>query len=387
MASVPATTNGTEVQGSGENGNGKRNISREFRQTVTAISTSLLTDWVGPERAKQAAGRIAAALAASAASARNPKEFYDCTPQSVATCIAVSALTNLMPGVGSTALAYVIPQRARKGERPMLQYFLSHRGLNALARRCGQTMVVTPISNTDEIAVDHDGDVRVVQRDMDNPPTTHEELRGVIVSVKEIGTGAVLARCWVPKKLIEQRREMSRSWKGNGKQYSPWSTWPVEMAMKTAMHYAISRGWCVIDDTNAARALSADVEADLAEPAGLLEPPKGSRSDQVADLLEGEVVAADDAYAEAEASVDVDADGEPEGGCDPAGDGSIDELVESMLRRIADAADSDELQAINDEVSVMNQQSHLPTKDVTTLKKAIKSRREEIAEKPEGALL
>jgi hypothetical protein len=33
--------------------------------------------------------------------------------------------------------------------------------------------------------------------------------------------------------------------------------------MKTAMHYAIARGWCVIDDTDAQRALSADVESDI----------------------------------------------------------------------------------------------------------------------------
>jgi hypothetical protein len=33
--------------------------------------------------------------------------------------------------------------------------------------------------------------------------------------------------------------------------------------MKTAMHYAISRGWCVIDDTEAVRALSADVADDV----------------------------------------------------------------------------------------------------------------------------
>jgi hypothetical protein len=176
-----------------------------------------------------------------------------------------------------------------------------------------------------------------------------------------------------------------------GKKGSKWQTIPRLMLMYRAASWLVRTHAPEL----AMGLRTADEERDIAMsdrddhfPAASLNG--GSRSDQVADLLEGEVVAADDADAEAEASVDVDADGEPGGESEPAGDGSVDELVESMLRRIADAGDSDELQAINDEVSVMNQQSHLPTKDVTTLKKAIKSRREEMeaaSKKPQGSLL
>src|SRR3990167_6862887 len=77
----------------------------------------------------------------------------------------------------------------------------------------------------------------------------------------------------MPKSLIEKRRAMSRSWNGNGQKYSPWHNWPVEMAIKTAMHYAIGRGWCVIDDTDAARALNADAEPPPIEMAGVSEAP------------------------------------------------------------------------------------------------------------------
>ena len=234
----------------------------QFRQQATTIAYSLLKDWVGEERAKEATGRIAVAVSASAAAARDPKEFYKCTPQSVATCIAISALTGIMPSTGSAALAYLVPQPARKGEPPLLQYQLSHRGLNALARRCGQQMVAIPVGHSDEVKSDEYGMMQIVSRDIDDPPTQEKELRGVMVLVRELSTGAVIAQGWVPKKVIEQRKAMSRSARSD---YSPWAKWYVEMAMKTAMHYAISRGWCVVDDTEAVRALKSESEQDLLE--------------------------------------------------------------------------------------------------------------------------
>ena len=234
----------------------------QFRDQTTKIAHSLFADWVGEERAREGTGRIAVAVSASAAAARDPKDFYACTPQSIATCIAVAALTGIMPSTGASALAYLIPQPARSGEPPMLQYMLSHRGLNALARRCGQTMIAVPISHSDEIKVDEFGQFQVVSRDIDNPPTTENELRGVVVIVKQLETGLATATGWVPKKLIDQRKAVSRS---ASSKYSPWSGWYVEMAMKTAMHYAVSRGWCVIDDTEAVRALATDQAADVVE--------------------------------------------------------------------------------------------------------------------------
>ena len=259
----------------------RQNPAAVFRRQNTAIATSLLKEWVGDGKAAEASGRIAAALSASAASARDPSDFYACAPQSVGTCIAVAALTDIMPGVGATSLAYVVPQRARKGEAPQLQYMLSHRGLNALARRCGQVMIPIPIGVRDELQTGTDGDVDVRSRDIDNPPLVYDELRGVILIVKEISSGVTLYRGWVPKVLIDQRRAVSRS---KDSQYGPWQNWPIEMAMKTAMHYAISRGWCVIDDTSAAKAISIEAESDLKA----LPAPSGPQSvDDLSEAING----------------------------------------------------------------------------------------------------
>lgn len=232
--------------------------ARAFREAVTKLATSLLSDWVGEARAAEATGRIASALAAAAGASRNPKDIYECTQESIGQCIAVAALSGIMPSTGRTSLAYLIPRRPRRGEKPQLTYNLSHRGINALARRCGQMMIAVPISYRDKIAVTEE--VKVIERDVDDPPMDFDELRGVMVVIKETESGLATFRGWVPKKIIASRRDESDAFKyaeSNDQSSDPWHKHPVEMAMKTAMHYAVSRGWCAIDDTEAVRALSA----------------------------------------------------------------------------------------------------------------------------------
>ena len=316
-----------------QNGNGTRPApqAREFRATVTAIGVSVLKSSVGEKRAHEAAGRVANAFAACAAHARDATDFYECTPESIGRCIVQSALTGIMPGNGSTALAYLVPQRARKDEVPQLEYRLSHRGVNALARRCGQTMIPIPISVDDEIDTNADGDVYVVSRDIDNPPMDHESLRGIMLVVKEISNGLTITRGWVAKKLIEQRRAISQSFAGRFPQYSPWSKWPIEQAQKTAMHYAIGRGWCIIDDSDAARAIAMDAETDVVQPTQQPEPVRveGSTADAIRSLM--------DASEQRTTS--------PDNGDVPGSVSVRDELLE----RARNAANEAECDAINDE--------------------------------------
>ena len=241
-----------------------------FRERCYEIGLPMLQSLVGEERAKEATGRVAAALAASRANAKDPTDFDNCTVQSIGQVVAISALTGIYPGTGAAALAYAIPRRPRKGEDPQLTYQLSHRGLNALANRAGSHMVAIPISYTDVIEATEAGDVVIRSMDLDNPPTTEAELRGVIVQVKRIDTGVLVCSAWVPKKLIDQRRDTSDSYRFAenpknewAKASSPWHAWYTPQAMKTAMHYVIGRGLCVIDDTEAQRALAADVQSDI----------------------------------------------------------------------------------------------------------------------------
>ena len=257
-----------------------KNEAVVFREAALSMSHRLLDDWVGSDRANEAAGRISVALAASASNSRNPKDFYDCTIESIGRVVAISALTGIMPSTGAVALAYAVPRRPRKGEQPQLQYMLSHRGINALANRAGMHMVAIPISYSDEVTTTETGEVVVQKRDIDNPPRNEAELRGVMVLVKQLESGKTICSGWVAKSLILERRAMSdgynyaeRSGNEYAKDTDPWHKWFTEQAMKTAMHYAIGRGWCVIDDTEAQRALQADVQSDIID--GEVVKPQG----------------------------------------------------------------------------------------------------------------
>ena len=266
---------------------------KSFALTTKNIAVKILSEWVGEARAQEAIGRIATAINTSAASAKNPADFYACTPASIGKVVAISALTGIMVGTGQGALAYAIPRRPRQNEPPQLQFQLSHRGVAALAKRAGFSLVAHPIHVNDVLSMDENSEVQVVKRDFDNPPMTEADLRGVLVVVKSIETGVCVAKGFVAKSLINQRRDKSdsyryaeRSKESWAKDNSTWHQWYVEMAMKTAMHYAINRGWCVVDDTEAVRALSVDSEGDVAPQ----EQPQGadkSRTDELTDRLLG----------------------------------------------------------------------------------------------------
>ena len=274
----------------------KQSPAAAFRSRASVIANSFLKDWVGEERAREATGRIATAISASAAASKNPDEFYECTPSSVAKVIAISALTGIMVSTGAGALAYAIPRRPRKGEAPQLQYQLSHRGLAALAKRAGLSLVAIPISYSDTVQVRETGEVYVTARDIDNPPSNEEQLRGVIVLVRSLSNGAVVSSGWVAKSVINERRSVSDSWKyaeNTGKDWakesSTWHQWYVEMAMKASMHYAIARGWCVIDDTEAVRALTVDAESDYEPVSITVEPSHGNRTSVLEAKLEAKI--------------------------------------------------------------------------------------------------
>lgn len=350
--------------------------ARKYRQLTTGIARSMLVDWVGEDRAKEAAGRISAALSASAAAARNPDDFYACTPESIGRCIAIAALTEIMPGTGSTALAYLIPRRPRKNERPQLQYQLSHRGLNALARRTGQTMIPVPIGVNDELRFDEDGDVRVVHRDIDHPPTSEDDLRGIIILVRELSNGKTICRGWVPVSLINTRRETSDSYQYACKNQwaqstDPWHVWYVEMAIKTAMHYAISRGWCVVDDAAAVRAISNDQTQDLAV---VSVPPQrlegNSRTDEMADFLsDGEADHNDHGEAGEESQVTDETIGEesqevPEASeSEPPSDQAM-----GFIARLNDAKTNKELQGIFGEAQQLKLANKMSETDFAEIK-------------------
>lgn len=196
----------------------------QFRDDVARLATEFLTSIVPAERVAEATGRLA--LAIRQAAVANPK-VYECTRQSIAQAVAMSALTGLQPG-GVKPDVYLIP---RKGE---LQWQVSARGLQKLAARAGWVRMVAQVVHLeDEYRVTLGSDDRIEHVPCGKYPTSLDEVRAVYVIGQHRDGYKVCVD--VPMGAIMARKKKSQS--GN-----VWSEWPLEMAQKTAVTYAISRG-------------------------------------------------------------------------------------------------------------------------------------------------
>jgi len=196
-----------------------------FRQRVESMATDVMTQVADPEQVARSVGRLAVALR-KAASANDA--IYGCSPKSVAHCVAMSALTGLFPG-GVKPDVYLIP---RAGQ---LEWQVSVRGLQTLACRAGWLSVVAvPVHIDDEYRVTQGTDRRIEHVPSGKWPSTLSELAGMYVDATHQSGHRVLVD--VPIGVIEKRRSVSKSG-------AVWKSWEVEMAQKTAVGWAISRGY------------------------------------------------------------------------------------------------------------------------------------------------
>jgi len=222
-----------------------------FRRVVETTATSFLKSMVGEERAKEAAGKLSVALRQLGLT--TPK-LYECTQESVAQSIAMCALTGLNPG-GAYPGCYLIPRNqsiktANGWQKVMrMNWQLSWRGMLSLAKRAGWDVRCYPVHKDEALELTYEPEPRVLYRpNPDAAVTKWDELRGCVVYATNRDRG-LTESMWVPRAIIEARRDASEGYKyGAEKKDSVWHLWPVEMAMKAAIRYAISRGLVPMDD-------------------------------------------------------------------------------------------------------------------------------------------
>jgi recombinational DNA repair protein RecT len=196
----------------------------QFRDDVSHLATEFLTQRVPAERVAEASGRLALALRQVAVA--NPK-IYECDRTSIAQAVAMSALTGLQPG-GVKPDVYLIP-RGRQ-----LQWQVSARGLQKLYARAGWVRMVAQVVHLDdEYRVVLGSEDRIEHVPCGKYPTGLDEVRAVYVVGQHRDGYKVCVD--VPMGAIIARKKKSQS--GN-----VWAEWPLEMAQKTAVTYAISRG-------------------------------------------------------------------------------------------------------------------------------------------------
>lgn len=229
----------------------------KYKDLVQKITVDLLRGLVGDDRIEEAKARFTLAFRSAALAA---PQLYAASPQSVAQALAMCALTGLMPG-GPLPDCYLIPRKEKnpatnQWDVPGLQWMISWRGMQKLVQRTGARIRAVPVFHGEEFAATEglSPDLRHV-RDID-ADWSFESLRAVYVVV-DLPDGT---KVWdlLGKSAIEKRRAASDSYKRDANK-SPWTTWPIEMALKTGLRYAVSRGIAPIDETGLA-ALERDDE-------------------------------------------------------------------------------------------------------------------------------
>lgn len=230
---------------------------------------------LGSEEGHRAAARTAIAFRAVAIA--NPS-VYECDPQSVAACVATSAMTSLMPG-GPNPDCYLVPRRVKGAQQ--LNWMISHRGLIKLAQRAGFTLRGRVVY-ADEVFEYEEGETIHVRHvpNLDRADTPWEQVRGVIVRVYRVSDGRCIGVEYVNRAQIEKRRNQSDAYQRGQKpgaddwaRSSPWFKWPEEMAIKTAIKYAFARGGIPIDDVLVREALTRDAD-DAIETTAVTVPPE-----------------------------------------------------------------------------------------------------------------
>tara|TARA_R110002020_G_scaffold65726_2_gene173343 strand:- start:1202 stop:2089 length:888 start_codon:yes stop_codon:yes gene_type:complete len=206
-----------------------------FRGIVESKATEFLQGMVGSDAGNEAAGRVALAFRQAA---QADDKLYSCDPASVAQAVALSAITGLMPG-GPLPDVYLLP----RGNQ--LQWQVSHRGFARLASRAGIRLRTKAVFESDEFNVREGTDPELRHVPDLNADQSWDTLRAVYV-VAHYPNGDrdfVVIR----KADIEKRRANSDSFRRSG-QRSVWGKWPIEMALKTGIRYAIARGLVPMDD-------------------------------------------------------------------------------------------------------------------------------------------
>lgn len=221
--------------------------ARAFRNTVHGIAMQYLAEQAKTPEGRALATRFAMGFAAAATGARNPDDFYNAAPASIAAAAALSLDTGLCPG-GAMPEVWLIPRRGA------IQWLPSHRGLMRLARKAGFLVraVVVHVDDLGEVEI-KDGEVSIAGQRPDLYVSNLRDVGGVAVFAHDRETGDRITAHWVPGDKV-------RASKAAGQGGQVWSKWPAEMSAKTAIKDAFARGYIPLESDELGAALAAEPE-------------------------------------------------------------------------------------------------------------------------------
>ena len=221
-----------------------------FRRTVETVAQQHYADRASTPEGQKIVSRFALSFAAAARASRSPDQFYGCDPASIAAAVALSLDTGLLPG-GAMPAVWLIPKGGA------LQWMPSHRGLIMLGQQAGYQLRTVAVGMDDELAIE-DGEVKRLVKDPDSCPDSLDTLRGIVVYATRLNDGSRFGSWWLNGAAIRKRANTQ----GAG---PVWRSWPIEMAMKTAIKWVFARGFVPVESVELDAALSADNAAELVE--------------------------------------------------------------------------------------------------------------------------
>jgi hypothetical protein len=172
---------------------------------------------------------VATAVEASAlaATAKTATDWTGADPRVIAAAICDLVAYGLIPG-GPMATGYLYKEKSNLVGKP------NPRGRREMARQAGVNVHTVAVGRKDRITLAEDGDLAVLTRDPDGVPTTWDDLRGVVVHIDDLGTGARRS-AWVSLGEIKVRRDKSQN-------LTAWNAEPISMACSKAISILVTRG-------------------------------------------------------------------------------------------------------------------------------------------------
>lgn len=225
----------------------------DYQQFVDRITTQVIAAMpvtVPDADLKRARARFRVAFSADAQQA-----LQECTPESVARAIVLSAMSGLYPG-GPRPDVWLIPRRNKhKGNALEAQWQMSFRGYIRLARRAGWELEPVIVFEGEKFEiVEGDKPALTHVRNLDLPKTW-ETVRYAYIRVFPEGRRDQARIAYLTKAELQKRRNKAQD-------QNVWNEWPLEMVFKTMCHYAGNREMFPTDDP-ARNALTATEQAEI----------------------------------------------------------------------------------------------------------------------------
>jgi recombinational DNA repair protein RecT len=268
-------------------------------------------------------------------------KLAECTPESVARAVVLSALSGLFPG-GPNPDVWLIPRKNKHlGGALEANWQMAYRGYIRLARRAGWDIEPVLVFDDDDFAIEEGMEPKVSHKPNLDGVQTWETLRGAYARVFPVGNRASTKIAWLSKRRIVERRAKAPD-------QGIWNEWPLEQTFKTICNFAGQRELFPCDDP-ARYAIAADMASETGDET-IIRLPSGAPQQTATERLAARL-----GTGNAEGAVIDVGRQEPEGvPAEPDLEQQLRESVDQAKARKAEAAPAEGTEADGENLSPSN---------------------------------